>query len=312
MIQLSFIIKNKNTYGKRIRMSKRYKMEQVYRSGSHTRNNRGRRMRNALRICIMGLAVGIVVLSGCVIGKYLFENGMMKASNPTIKEPHAEVAKGSTDTQKSDGQTTNTDKEQPSNLKTYPSLAGKSIVIDPGHGGTDSGTIGPKTGVYESKLNMQVSTRLKEILENSGVKVKMTRENDGTIDEPTDEGLTWNQRGRAIQKAQADLLISVHHNYNENSKAIHGVQILYRHDDVKDLVAVMQSKFNQELGVINDEIKSEYRVLNYGSQPGIIVECGFLSNRDEEKRLQTAEYQDQLVSIIMDSLVEYYQNNSGS
>lgn len=91
--------------------------------------------------------------------------------------------------------TTNTDKEQPSNLKTYPSLAGKSIVIDPGHGGTDSGTIGPKTGVYESKLNMQVSTRLKEILENSGVKVKMTRENDGTVSQPTDEGLTWNRRG---------------------------------------------------------------------------------------------------------------------
>lgn len=51
---------------------------------------------------------------------------------------------------------------------------------------------------------------------------------------------------------------------------------LYRHDDVKDLVAVIQSKFNQELGVINDEIKSEYRVLNYGSQPGIIVEVWIL------------------------------------
>ena len=52
-------------------------------------------------------------------------------------------------------------------------------------------------------------------------------------------------------------LIQIGGNYNENSKAIHGVQILYRHDDAKDLVAVMQSKFNQELGVINDEIKSE-------------------------------------------------------
>lgn len=293
-------------------MSKRNEMKRVYRPGGNTRKKRGRRMRNALRICIMILTMGIIVLSVCVIGKYVLGNGFMKESNPVKKEPHVEVAKGNTDTQKSDGQASSIDKEQPSNLNKYPSLAGKSIVIDPGHGGTDSGTIGPKTGVFESKLNMQVSTRLKEVLENSGVKVAMTRDNNGTLEEPTDEGLTWNQRGRAIQKAQADLLISIHHNYNENSKAIHGVQILYRHDDAKDLVAVMQSKFNQELGVINDEIKSEYRVLDYGSQPGVIVECGFLSNRDEEKRLQTAEYQDQLVSIIMDSLVEYYQNNSGS
>lgn len=312
MIQLSFIIINKNTYGKRIRMSKRNDMERVYRTGGKTRRNRGRRMRNALRICIMILTVGIIALSVCVVGKYLLGDGFMKESKPAKNESQAEVAKGNTDTQKSNGQTAEPNKEQSDSVKNYPGLAGKSIVIDPGHGGTDSGTIGPKTGVYESKLNMQVSTRLKEILEKSGVKVTMTRDNDGTWEDPTDEGLTWNQRGRNIRNAQADLLISIHHNYNENSKAIHGVQILYRHDDVQDLVAVMQSKFNQELGVINDEIKSEYRVLNYGDQPGIIVECGFLSNRDEEKRLQTMEYQDELVSIIMDSLVEYYQNNSGS
>lgn len=291
---------------------KREEIKRIHRSAKRSRKNRGRRIRNALRICIMILTLGIAVLSVCVVGKYVINNVFMKNSKSAQKDAKVEVTKGNIGTKKSNGQETNEKEGEANTSAKYPGLSGKTIVIDPGHGGTDSGTIGSKTGVYESKLNIQISTKLKEELEKAGVKVVMTRENKGTWEEPTDVGLTWNQRGRAIRNSNADLLLSIHNNYNENSRAIYGVQILYRHDDSKDLVAVMQSKFNQDLGVINDEIKSEYRVLDYGQQPGIIVECGFLSNREDEKRIQTAEYQDKIVSIIMDSLIEYYKDNSGS
>lgn len=294
---------------------KRKELERTYRPKNSKKKSRGRKLRNALRIFIMILTAGIIVLSVCVIGKYVIGSGLFSEKDQVKKAAKAEVSKNASTVEKSNGPSQeavkDTVKKPPAVENLYPTLSGKTIIIDPGHGGTDSGTIGPKTGVYESKLNMQVSSRLKESLEKAGVKVSMTRENTGTIEEPTDQGLTWAQRGRAIRNSKADLLLSIHHNYNENSKAIYGVQILYRHNNAEKLVSIMQSKFNQELAVKMDELKAEYRVLDYGSQPGIIVECGFLSNREEEKRVQTADYQNKLVSIIMESLVEYFQNNPG-
>jgi len=265
------------------------------------KKNRARKLRNTLRILIVLLTIGIFVLAGLVLMEF-----MGKGTSTTNVE-------GANLNQIQDDKAKSEAPEKELKLADFDfsqeeidAIKGKKIVLDAGHGGTDSGTIGPKTGVYESKLNMQVASRLEKVLKMLGVEVVMTRENTATQENPSDKGLTWEQRGAAIKNANADLLLSIHHNYNETSAKIHGVQVLFRKSASEELAVALQEKYNQELKGQMDYLQEEYRVLSYGKQIGVIIECGFFSNKEEEKKLQTAEYQDWLVETTAKAVTEYF------
>ena len=270
----------------------------------HRKKSRARKMRNVLRLLIVILAVGIFILAGLVVVEFFGK----RASTTTVE--------GANLNQTRNNQSESKDIAEQVDLTDFDfseeemsALKDKEIVIDAGHGGTDSGTIGPKTGVYESKLNMQVASRMEKVLTAFGIKVIMTRENTGTQEMPSDKGLTWEQRGSIIKNAKADLLLSIHHNYNETSAKIHGVQVLFRESGTKDFAVALQEKYNQELQIQMDYLQDEYRVLSYGKQPGVIIECGFFSNKEEEKKLQTAEYQNWLVKTTVEAVAEYFTKN---
>ena len=263
--------------------------------------NRARKLRNALRLLIVILAIGILVLTGLVLVEFIGRgDSTANVEGANLNQTQENKVKSEVPVDQLKLADFDFSQEEIEAIK------GKKIVLDAGHGGTDSGTIGPKTGVYESKLNMQVASRLEKVLKMLGVEVVMTRENTGTQENPSDKGLTWEQRGAAIKNANADLLLSIHHNYNESSAKIHGVQVLFRKSASEELAVALQEKYNQELQIQMDYLQAEYRVLSYGKQPGVIIECGFFSNKEEEKKLQTAEYQDWLVDTTAKAVAEYF------
>jgi N-acetylmuramoyl-L-alanine amidase len=186
----------------------------------------------------------------------------------------------------------------------------KVIVIDPGHGGKDSGTIGFNNS-YEKDINLDISKKLYKKLKSMGYKVILTR--------ATDEFIDNNTRADIANKKRARVFISIHGNAIENNNTVNGVQVLYypdRESTINDpnsdsLAQIILDKLLEETGADNKGIvdRPDLIVLNQTKMPAIIVECGFLSNESEEKLLLTDDYQDKIVDSIVDGLENYFELN---
>lgn len=185
-------------------------------------------------------------------------------------------------------------------------LSGKKIIVDAGHGGSDPGTIGPRTEVHEADLNLKMSYMLESKLKELGATVIMTRTDEITGQLGTDTKLKIEDRGKVIEDANADMLISIHQNFNDYSSEVKGTQILVRKQDSLDFATSLQKVFNQELGANLNYLLNEYHVLKYGDQPSVLVEMGFLSNPQDEIRLQEDEYQERLINVLCDEIKEYF------
>ncbi|NLY44569.1 MAG: N-acetylmuramoyl-L-alanine amidase [Tissierella sp.] len=184
------------------------------------------------------------------------------------------------------------------------------IVIDPGHGGEDPGAIG-FSGNYEKDINLEISKKLYEKLKEKDYKVILTRDKDEYV-----ENLS---RAELANKRRARVFISVHGNSLENNSSVDGIQVLYypnRESTIGDLdnnelaQIVMNSMINgtgaKDRGTIERE---DLIVLNQTKMPAILIEYGFISNENEEKRLLTDEYQNRVVEAIVYGLEEYFSLN---
>ncbi|MEA4987783.1 MAG: N-acetylmuramoyl-L-alanine amidase [Anaerovorax sp.] len=181
-------------------------------------------------------------------------------------------------------------------------LSGKTIVVDAGHGGSDSGTLGVMTGVREDVLSLEIATLLELKLKKMGASVVMTRTKEITEALRNERKLSFEERGAIIEGSNADMMLSIHQNFNEDSSQIKGVQILLRDKEYLDIATQFQNTFNNALGTRLNIIKDQYAVLSFGNQPSFIIECGFLSNSEDESNLQTKEYQEKLVDILCDEI----------
>lgn len=188
------------------------------------------------------------------------------------------------------------------------------IVIDAGHGGIDSGA-SCADGTPESELNLQIAKRLDALLRLMGWQTKMTRQ---TADSIETEGETIRQRKQSdlnnrveiVNSQQNAILISIHQNFYPDSR-YSGPQILYAGNSDQTLAAAFQSALTEHLapGSQRQIKRAEGIYLMRKIQcPGILVECGFLSNPAEASNLQSAAYQKRLCSIIAATLV---QNTGG-
>lgn len=197
------------------------------------------------------------------------------------------------------------------------SLEGMKIIVDPGHGDTDVGTIGVSTGRYEKEVNLEIGLKLREALEKEGVTVIMTRESDEPVAaaEETDiakrKEADMQKREQIIRDANADMYIGVHQNSFESADA-YGPQIFYYTDSAegKKLAESIQTVMNEELEIETPRKVNfgRYRLLAPGGQPSVTVECGFFTNPAEEEKLQQGEYQDKVVAAIVDG-IKYYKSN---
>lgn len=191
----------------------------------------------------------------------------------------------------------------------------KIILIDPGHGGMDGGAVSPY-GTVEKDINLKISLKLKEKLQKEGFKVIMTREEDkglysdkGRVRDKKVEDL--NNRCKLKEESKCDLFVSIHLNMFEVSK-YYGAQVWYSNNpDSKKVAKIVQEGLREDLDNNNKREEkpahSQYKILRVNDYiPGILVECGFLSNPAEEEKLKSDEYQEKIADSICKSIKKYF------
>ncbi len=188
----------------------------------------------------------------------------------------------------------------------------RCIVIDPGHGGEDGGAVSC-TGRAESGYNLEISLRLRDLLHFLGYETKMTRTTDISVyttgDTLAQKKLSdLKERLGMIQALDEPLVLSIHQNQFPDSK-YHGAQVFYASTDGSgDLARALQDAFTGSLnpGSRRTSKKSTgVYLMEHLDCTGVLIECGFLSNPEEEARLRSPEYQKKLCCVIAATVAEY-------
>ena len=185
-------------------------------------------------------------------------------------------------------------------------LAGKVITIDPGHGGRDSGTMSGK--LMEKDLNLEISYQLKKVLEENGATVYMTR----MVDE--DLSSKWDARKKRgdlyrrilfIQNKKSDLYLSIHINAGNGR----GQEVLYHSINKNNLLLAesIHNEFKKEFKTKRIIKKTNLYLYSNTRVPGVLIECGFLSNPNDRYLLQKEDYQKRLALSITRGVYEYFQ-----
>ena len=190
-------------------------------------------------------------------------------------------------------------------VETAPITARKTVVIDAGHGGVDGGATSC-TGVLESQFNLEIATRLNDLMHLLGIRTRMIRDTDCSI---YTQGETISQkkisdlreRVSIVNSTADSVLISIHQNHFIDSK-YSGAQVFYAPTDgSKELSAAIQLTLKKALNPgSNRQIKKADGIylMQHINCPGALIECGFISNPLEESLLCTAKYQQKLCSVI--------------
>lgn len=193
------------------------------------------------------------------------------------------------------------------------------VVLDAGHGGLDSGAVG-KNGTLEKDVNLSIVKSLRDMLEMSGFEVVLTRDEDISIYDAGVEGIRnqklsdMDNRLEIIQSYPDSIFLCIHQN-NFTDPKYFGGQMFYNNNnpDNRTLARIMQNKF-AELQEGNDrEIKlsgDELFLLKSNPNPSLMIECGFLSNPDEEALLSSWEYQQKVAFTIYSGLLEFIEATS--
>lgn len=187
-------------------------------------------------------------------------------------------------------------------------LSGKVIVIDPGHGGKDPGTISDTT--YEKDINLAISKALEIELAKAGATVILTRDDDYDLSTPNArwrKKSDFDNRINLINNSKANLYLSIHLNYLTNTY-YSGPQVFFENEEEKELANIIQTNLNTNLNTDREikEIPKETYMYDKLTIPGVLIECGFLSNIEEKNKLSTEEYQQKLASLIKDAIIEYF------
>lgn len=193
------------------------------------------------------------------------------------------------------------------------------IIIDAGHGGVDGGATSC-TGALESAINLEIAIRLNDMLHLLGLKTQMIRTTDISV---YTEGNTISQkkvsdlkeRVRIVNQTENSLLVSIHQNYYSDER-YSGAQVFFAPDNSsRELGRQLQSALVSHLnpGSRRQSKKADgIYLLRKINKPGILVECGFLSNPEEEAKLRNREYQLSLSCVIATSCSNYLSVNAVS
>ncbi len=198
----------------------------------------------------------------------------------------------------------------------------KTIVLDAGHGGLDSGAVGVN-GELEKDINLAIVKDLRDMLTLSGFNVVLTRDTDTSIHDAGVEGIRnqkvsdMENRLEIIKNSGDCIFISVHQNKFTQPEYF-GAQIFYNENnpDNKLLAQIMQDNFKVIQPQNDRQIKlsgDELYLFKDTKVPAVLIECGFLSNPDDAANLSSKEYQRKTAFIIYNGIVRYLQtiNESG-
>lgn len=189
---------------------------------------------------------------------------------------------------------------------------GRIVVIDAGHGGVDAGVLGVDTKVKESDINLAIAKQLKGYFAEAGFKVVMTRTSNGGLYGLPTNGFKMRdmkKRKEIIEESAADMVISVHQN-SCPLKSRRGGQTFYNAESQtgKALAECIQSSLNsmEECVRKSSPLAGDYYMLRCTENPSVIVECGFLTNGEDEKLLSSSSYQKSVAYAIFKGAVSFY------
>ena len=181
------------------------------------------------------------------------------------------------------------------------------IMVDPGHGGRDSGTYYGK--LYEKDINLEISKALEEELTKNGAIVYMTRTRDIDLSSIYDSAKKRGDLYRRllkIKETKSDLYISIHINWYQNT-SMKGAEVLYNsiNENNEKLAKSIMKEFKTDLGSTRTIKTTDLYMYRNTTTPGVLVECGYLSNPTERTLLQQENYQKKLAKSITNGIINY-------
>ncbi len=199
-------------------------------------------------------------------------------------------------------------------ISTFLPITNKVITIDPGHGGVDPGAVSAR-GTKEDEINLEIALKLKRLIEQSGGIVIMTREEDVGLHSDEAESLgqmkreDLKRRKEIVDNSGSEIFISIHLNSFINTR-YHGAQTFYREGskEGQDLALIIQEQLKNILDKENKRApqkRDNIYLLNEIDIPAVLVECGFLSNPQEDKILRDENYQEKIAWAIYIGVMNY-------
>lgn len=186
---------------------------------------------------------------------------------------------------------------------------GKTIYLDAGHGGKDPGAY--YKDIYEEDINLEITLKLRDKLESLGAVVYLTRDADYDLSTPNAylrKRSDLGNRAKMINESDADMYLSLHLNSSSNTNW-KGAQVFY--DDINEknekLAETFQKYFNKYLNSDRSikEISTLYMYKKI-TKPGLLLELGFISNPNERYLLNQNDYQDKIVNVLANCLLEIF------
>jgi N-acetylmuramoyl-L-alanine amidase len=194
----------------------------------------------------------------------------------------------------------------------------KTVLLDPGHGGEDPGAVSDISGIKEKDISLKIALYLREILKKEDIEVLMTREEDrleykpGTTNIIQKRKQDLQRRKKMMDEAGADIVVSIHLNKFPQTK-YYGAQTFYPPEspESQKLAGTIQKALRDIVDPSNKRqplLKKEaIIILKNLKTTTTIVECGFLSHKEEEARLATEEYQKKIAEAIKTGILEYFK-----
>lgn len=188
-------------------------------------------------------------------------------------------------------------------------LLGKVFVLDAGHGGTDSGATSGQ--IIEKDLNLILVKKLEKELISRGATVYLTREEDTDLSIKTQgrKRSDLYNRAKYINTIKPDMYISIHLN-STTSSSWKGLQVFYtnKNTENKEIAKTITDHLKANIKNVRDSKENNtYYMYNHINYKGILIEAGFISNKEENHLLRQEEYQNKLTTLIADSIEKYYQ-----
>lgn len=183
------------------------------------------------------------------------------------------------------------------------------VVLDAGHGGLDNGAC--VDGVSEAGLNLQIVKVLEQELRNHGCAVSLTRVDSESLNSPYARNKKVEdmaKRREKIRSLNPDLVISIHQNTYPLT-SVSGLQCFYANETAgsRDYATAIQNQFNTSGLPIYKTVKpTDFNLVEHSPCPAVLIECGFLTNPNERKLLQSTAYQQILAYNITTAVIAEY------
>ena len=199
-----------------------------------------------------------------------------------------------------------------------PITAGKTIIIDAGHGYPDGGAVA-EDGTLEKDINLEIAKKLGMFFAQSGANVIYTREDDNAVAEPGDKKIReikredLKNRRDILNSGEGDIFLSIHMNKFEETK-YSGAQVFYdgNNEESRELAKLVQSYLKKFVDKTNTreakDVNNSVFIMRNSRTPCVLIECGFLSNKKELEKLKNEKYQKDLSYAIFCAVTEYIQN----